>query len=171
MARPLQGIVTGVHLSPALKRENTLPVALHVNDCPSSRLRFIESLVETANAGISVVSPLAVGIRVMNIEAKAPATARSYPLEHLQVAIGVTERGDWATANVLINANRFTGFVVNEVDLWQANEHRLPIAQLKLRLDAASDDLLRRNAGLRYRGCTRSKKLLGEDQGRKRGAR
>ncbi len=41
---------------------------------------------------------------------------------------------------------RFALFVINEVDLRQPHEYRFAILHVKFGLDAAADDLLRRNA-------------------------
>ena len=45
-------------------------------------------------------------------------------------------------ANVLVYAYGFTGLVVYEVDLRQADKHGVAVSELELRLDAAAYDLL-----------------------------
>jgi hypothetical protein len=67
-------------------------------------------------------------------------------LQHLQIAVGIAERGDRSPADVLVDADRLAGLVVDEVDLRQAHQHRLAVAHFIFRLDAAADDLLRRDA-------------------------
>ena len=47
---------------------------------------------------------------------------------------------------MLVDANGLVGLVVVEIQLRQSHEHGLAVAQLKLRLDAAADDLFRRDA-------------------------
>ncbi len=49
-------------------------------------------------------------------------------------------------ADVLLDADRLAGLVVDEVDLRQLDEHRLAVAHLELHLAAAADDLLGRDA-------------------------
>ena len=78
------------------------------------------------------------------LEPRAAAALRVF--QHLFVATGVAEGGDGPAANVLVDADGLVGFVVIEVQLRQTHEHRLAVAHFKLRLDAAADDLFRRDA-------------------------
>ena len=50
---------------------------------------------------LAVVGPLARGVGVVNVEAETRARTGGGPLEHLQVAIGIAERGDGTATNVL----------------------------------------------------------------------
>ena len=68
------------------------------------------------------------------------------PLQHLLIAIRVAERGDGPATDVRVNADRFSGLVVDEVNLGQPHENRLAVAHFILGLDAAADDLFGRNA-------------------------
>jgi hypothetical protein len=95
-------------------RENGRPIVLHARDRPTFRLRFVETLVELADLGLAVVGPIALGVGVVYVEAESRAAARSGPLEHLQVAIGVAESGDWSAADVTLNAYGFALLVVVE---------------------------------------------------------
>jgi len=67
-------------------------------------------------------------------------------LQHLQVAVGITESHYRTAADVFIDANRFAGLVVDEVDRRQFHQHRRAILHLELGLAAAADDLLGWNA-------------------------
>ena len=78
------------------------------------------------------------------LEPRAAAALRVF--QHLLVAIGIAERGDGPAADVLVDADRLAGLVVIEVQLRQTHEHGLAVAHFELRLDAAADDLLRRDA-------------------------
>ena len=55
-----------------------------------------------------------------------PAAVHS---QHLQVAVGVTERGDWPAANEPVDADRLAGVVVDEVDLGELQERGLAIGR------------------------------------------
>ena len=79
---------------------------------------------------------------MVHIKTKPRAATGGSPLHHLQIAIEITERGNRAAADVLVDADRVARTVINEVDLRQEYEHGLAVAQLELRLDAAADDLL-----------------------------
>ena len=78
------------------------------------------------------------------LEPRAAAALRVF--QHLLVADGVAERGDGPAADVLVDADGLAAFVVIEVQLRQTHEHGLAVAQFKLRLHAAADDLFRRDA-------------------------
>src|SRR5690349_25096802 len=82
----------------------------------------------------------------MDDQPETRARPRRGPLEHLEVAVGVAERGDGPPADHLVNADRFTGVVIDEVDGWQAAQHRLAVSDGVLDLDPAADDLLRWDA-------------------------
>ena len=58
----------------------------------------------------------------------------------------IAERHDGPAADVLVDADGLVGLVVVEVQLRQAHEHGLAVAHFELRLDAAADDLFRRDA-------------------------
>ena len=57
-----------------------------------------------------------------------------------------SKRGDGTAADVLIDGDRFIGFIIVEIYLRQAHEYRYTIAQLELCLDATADDLFGGNA-------------------------
>src|SRR4051812_18861137 len=97
-------------------RKNGLPVVLHAQDCPTFRRSFIKPFVERADVRLAVVGELARGVVVMDVETEArPGTCGS-PLQHLQIAIGITKGGDGSAANVGLNTNRFTILVVDEIN-------------------------------------------------------
>jgi hypothetical protein len=56
-------------------------------------------------------------------------------VDHLHVRVGVAERQDRPLTDVLMNADRFAGFVVNEVKFWLPYEDWFSILDLKLRHD------------------------------------
>ena len=68
------------------------------------------------------------------------------PFQHLEVTVRVAERGDGATADVLLDADGLAGFVVNEVEFGQSHDHGTAFASFVLQLDTAADNLLRRDA-------------------------
>ena len=61
-------------------------------------------------------------------QAKPWTFARGDPLEHLQVAVGIAERGNWPAADEFVDADGFAGTVVHEVDLGELDQHQLPLA-------------------------------------------
>ena len=82
----------------------------------------------------------------MNDEGESRARAGRRVLEHLQVAVGIAKGCDWASADVLLNADRFAHLVVDEVDLGKLDKNLLAVAQLDFQLAAAADDLLGRHS-------------------------
>src|SRR5262249_46036623 len=130
-----------------LEREYRLPVILHVHHRPAFGPGFLEPLVEAAEGGpFAVVNPLAVDIGMVNVEAEAQPGAGSGPLEHLKVTIRIAECCERPPADMHLDADGFSLSVVDEVDLRQTYQYRLPISQLELGLDAGADYLLRRHA-------------------------
>ncbi len=107
--------------------------------------RGIEAAVESADGGCSVVRVLAHGIVVVNEQSETWSRAARDPFEHLEIAVGVAERGNGTAADLLVDADGLAGLVVDEVHLGQAGEHGLAVAKLEFRFDAAADDLLWRN--------------------------
>ncbi|KAG0735899.1 hypothetical protein G6F24_018557 [Rhizopus arrhizus] len=67
------------------------PLRLHVNNRPSAALGFIQRAVQSSDAGIPVIGPLALRVGVVDDARKALASAGGRPLQHLQVAVGVAE--------------------------------------------------------------------------------
>jgi hypothetical protein len=59
---------------------------------------------------------------------KRGARARSDPLEHLDIAVGVGERRDPPATDEILNADRLPRPVVDEIDLRQADERRCAVA-------------------------------------------
>src|SRR5262245_44299898 len=77
---------------------------------------------------------------------KPDAAARRRPLQHLLVAVGVAERKDWSPTDVALDADRLAFLVVDEIHLGESHKNGLAVANFEFRLDAAADDLLRRNS-------------------------
>ena len=104
------------------------------------------SALSSDRRGVAIVGVFAFGVGVMDDQAEARAAAHRGPLQHFEIAVGVAERGDRAAADVLVDADRLAGLVVDEVDLGQPEQKRLAVAHLESCLDRRADDLLRRNA-------------------------
>jgi hypothetical protein len=51
----------------------------------------------------------------MHQESEASPSSDGGSLEHLKITVGVAERGNGAAADVLLDADGFAGFVVDEV--------------------------------------------------------
>ena len=79
---------------------------------------------------------------MVDVEAEARTGTCGSPLQHFQVAIGIAKRRDGPAADEAGDANRLARLVVDEIDLGQADEHRLVVADLESRLDRAAHDLL-----------------------------
>ena len=73
------------------KREDGFPVVLHIDNGPALRLSDVERLVEFTDGGVTVVSPFPLGIGVVDNKGEADAASSLRPLEHLQVAVGVSK--------------------------------------------------------------------------------
>ena len=86
--------------------------------------RASKALSRRPKCGVPVVSIFALGVGVMDDQAEARAPAHRRPLQHLEIAVGVAERRNRAAADVLVDADRLAGLVVDEVDLRQAEQHR-----------------------------------------------
>src|SRR5262249_62038068 len=68
------------------------------------------------------------------------------PLEQLEVAVGVAEGRDRATADGPVDAHGLAGVVVDELDLGEADQYWLAVPELVFHPDGATHDLLRRDA-------------------------
>src|SRR6266700_1350712 len=82
----------------------------------------------------------------MDDQSKTYAPAQGCPLQHFEVAIGISEGGDRATADVFVDPHRFAALVVNEIDLRQAKQRGPTIAHFESRLDRRADNRFGRNA-------------------------
>src|SRR6185503_15127474 len=100
-----------------LERVDDLPVALHVHDDPLLRRRLVERLVQLPNVGLTVIAPLARGVRVVDEAHQARAGAGRGPLKHLVIPVGVAEGENWAAANERVDPHRLAGAVVDHGDL------------------------------------------------------
>src|SRR5450631_3803050 len=130
----------------ASERKYFFPIVLHVHDNPARRRSCVKRLIEFSDGRLAIVGPFPFGVGVMNEKAKASTARTCRVLKHLHVAIGVAERRNRTEANVLVDTDWLARSIVNEVDLWQAHEHRLSIEQFEFRLAAAANDLLGWNA-------------------------
>lgn len=87
----------------------------------------------------------------MDDQAESRTRARRHPAEHLVVAVGVAEGRDRSAADGLLDAYGFAGLVVDEVNLSEAEERGLAVAEFVLQLDGAADNLLGRDTVGRVR--------------------
>jgi hypothetical protein len=82
---------------------------------------------------------------VVDVEREPWPLPSSRPLQHLQVAVGVAKRGQRSPTELLVDRNRLALLVVEEIELGQADKHRLAVTHLVLDLDAATDHLFGRD--------------------------
>ena len=97
------------------EREHTFPITLHVDHCPLVQSRGVQSRVELPEVRLAVVGIFPFCIGVMDDQSEAYAPAQGCPLQHFEVAIGISEGGDRATADVLVDPHWFAALVVNEI--------------------------------------------------------
>ena len=134
------------------KREDLAPIVLHTRNGPAFLLRLVvkrsregsEFWVRQSHGRAVGVFACRIIVKHQQHEARAAVALRVF--QHFFVAIGIAKRGDGTAADVLVDANRLVTLVINEVQLRQTHENGFAIAHFKLRLDAATDDLPRRNA-------------------------
>ncbi len=129
-----------------LEGEDFFPVILHADYGPAFGVGLIEGLIKFADGGVAVVGILADGVGVVDEEHKAGTGAGGCPFEHLLVAVGVAEGGDWVQADVGVDADGFAGAVVDEADLRQPHDDGSAVLRFKLCLHSGADDLIGRDA-------------------------
>src|SRR5262245_43603473 len=86
-----------------LKRVNNFPVFFHIYYGPSPGLCLVEGLVELADLRCPVICPLALVISVVHQQCKSSSRPGSRPLQHLQVAIGITKSRRWTASDAAID--------------------------------------------------------------------
>ncbi len=108
-------------LLPTAEWEDLVPVVLHAHDCPAFRGRGVERLVELADGGIAVVSPLPYGIGVVNKKGQSERgfCLRSSHCSIALVAVGVAKSSNRTKANVFMDADRLARTIVDKRYLWQ----------------------------------------------------
>ena len=116
-----------------------------ISDQPRARC-LVESALELADVAVAVVGEFARGVVVVDDHAQPRTGRRGRPLEHLEVAVRIAEGHDRPLADGLVDPDGLAFLVVDELDLRQAHDHGLAVADLVLRPDARSDDALGRNA-------------------------
>ena len=73
---------------------------------------------------------LACGVAVVNKDHQAKPGTTGGPLQHLQVAVGVAEGGDWPLTDELLDGGGLALFVVEEVELRKPDDDRYAVPQL-----------------------------------------
>lgn len=100
--------------------KHSFPIGLHVGHEPTIELSLVQCLVElTAKNVVAIVRELSIGISVMDEQTERRSlinAADCRPDEHLAIAIGVSETGDWTPADVLVDVDGFACFVVKKVE-------------------------------------------------------
>ena len=109
-----------------------------------------EALVEAAEAGLPIVGPFPVPVRMVQIEHKCPLRIRSGVLHHLQVPVRVPGDENRLFPNKFIDPHRLASLVVDEIQLGQLADHRIPVVIVKLCFDAAAHHLFGRDAVDRF---------------------
>ena len=99
-----------------------------------------------AEFGVPVVGIFPLGVGVMNDQAETVRRRSASSIAAFQIAVRIAERGDRPAADMLLDADRLAGLVVDEVDLRQPKQVRRAVLHLELRLDRRPHHLLRRNA-------------------------
>ena len=85
---------------------------------------------------LAVVGIFAHRIGMVNDQAEPyPTGAERCPLQHFEIAVGVTEGGDRTAADVLVDTDRLSGFVVDEIDFGQAEKRWCAVFHFKSGLD------------------------------------
>src|SRR5271163_2429666 len=98
-------------------RENTSPVVLHIDDRPTLRIGLIDRLVEFSDSRVAIIGPFPSSVGVVYEHREARALSRRGPLQHLEVPVGIAERRDRATADVLLDCSGLFDIVVNQIYL------------------------------------------------------
>ena len=127
-------------------RVDGFPIVLHADDRPTMLRRGVEAAGELADMTFAVVGELTRGVVVMNEQPETRTLTAGGPLEHLEVAVGIAESGDRAAANMLVDADRLAGAIVDEIEIGHFHDHRVAVEEFVLRLDAGTHDLLGRDA-------------------------
>ncbi|MBT8355033.1 MAG: hypothetical protein KJO60_10955 [Desulfofustis sp.] len=77
---------------------------------------FNESTYPSTYVRVSVIGPLVLIIVVVGDHCQSGICTAGCPLQHLEVAIGVTHSDDRRTADESMNADRFADLVINRID-------------------------------------------------------
>src|SRR5689334_16918947 len=83
---------------------------------------------------------------MMNQQPETRPRASGRPFEHFKIAVRIAEGRDGPAADVLLDADWFSGLVVDEVDFRQAQDDGPAVTQFVFCLAAAAHNLFRRNA-------------------------
>ncbi len=146
--------------------EDFLPVVFHADDGPAFGGGFVQGLVEFADWGVAVVGVLAHGVGMVDEEHETRAGAGGGPLEHLLIAVGVSEGGDGTLADEGVDTDGLARAVVDEADLWEAHDDGCSVLSFKLGLHGCADDLVGRDAvSFVGPGAHESDFAAGDDEG------
>src|SRR6516225_5825774 len=136
-----------------IKGKDALPIVLHADDGPAVLLRLVvERLSKGADLRIGKSLRRTVGVFALRVvveqEHHQPsAVARPRVLQHLSVTGRVAKRCTRATADLQVNALRFTGVVVVQKKLWFFGQKRLTVLAIAvLRAAGRAYHLFWRNA-------------------------
>ena len=80
----------------------------------------------------------------MDNQAQTRARRGGGPFQHLEITIGVTERGNGAAADMLPDSDGFILLVIETADFRLADNDGVAVDDFIASLDAAADDLLGR---------------------------
>ena len=133
-------------------REDLFPIGLHADHDPIFLLRLlIQCGREGAQFDVRQSTSRTIGVFARCIvmqhqQFKVGATAAPRVFQHFLVAAGVTKGGDGTAADVPVDGDGFAILVVIKVQFRQTHEHGLAVAHFEFRLDAAANDLFRRDA-------------------------
>ena len=108
---------------------------------------LIERLVEFSDVRGAIVGPFPLGIGVVHEARESSSGTSRCPFQHLQVAVGVSEREDRASAYEAVDADGFARAIVDELDPGLLHEHGFAVgAHANFDDPGGAHYLFRRNA-------------------------
>lgn len=122
-------------------RKDGFPVIFHTDHVPPAGRCFVECFVQSSDMRVAVIGKFAHFIIMMHDRGESRSRAGCSPFQHLEVAVGIAKCHQWLPPDMPLNAHRFSGLVINEINLWQPGQDRLAVAHFIRRFDAGSDDV------------------------------
>src|SRR5882724_641188 len=96
---------------------------------------------------VAVIRIFAFRVRMMDDQTEPrPTGAARRPLQHFEIAVGVTKSRDRTAADMLVDTDWLSRLVVDEIDLGQPEKRWCAVFHLKSSLDRRSNDLFWRHA-------------------------